>query len=59
MIVRVTVCLLFLLAGIVVGDQAARYQIAQAIRSGRLSIGQRIDSVANQIESGKYRPVGR
>ena len=44
--------------GFALGDRWRRQEISQAIRSGRLSIVQRIDSVAQQIESGHYRPVG-
>jgi len=45
--------------GVLVGDRIARKEIAGAIRTGRLSLEQRVDSVGSQIETGRYHPVGR
>jgi hypothetical protein len=45
--------------GFALGDRWRRHEIAKAIRTGRLSIEQRVESVASQIETGRYHPVGR
>lgn len=36
----------------------ARKQIADAIRAGQLTVEQRIDHLADQIESARYLPTG-
>jgi hypothetical protein len=43
-------------AGWVFGASITARRIADAIMTGRLSLQQRVDSVASQIESGVYRP---
>ena len=43
-------------AGWVFGASITARRIADAIMTGELSLEQRIDSVASQIESGVYRP---
>lgn len=51
-------CLVCALVSYCIGTYVARREIADAIRAGRLNLLQRIDHVAAQIESGRYRPVG-
>lgn len=61
-ITEVVVFILFTLmvfyVGFLFGEGKARYEISEAIRSGRLSVNQRIENVCNQIMTGKYIPVG-
>ena len=40
--------------GYLAGSEQRARKIAEAIRSGNLSLHQRIDAVARQIESGRY-----
>lgn len=40
------------------GEQSAKHKIAEAIRSGRLTVQQRVDSIADQIEDDRYIGVG-
>lgn len=44
--------------GYKLGAEDARHRIADAIRSGRLTVEQRIDHLAEQIERGEYIPTG-
>jgi hypothetical protein len=54
-------CFLLISAGFavgwVLGATITARQIAEAIRIGALSVEQNIDHLANQIESGQYKPV--
>ena len=50
------VCSACFYLGWICGASVTARQIADAIITGRLSLEQRIDSVATQIESGVYRP---
>lgn len=40
------------------GRRHERRHIANAVRTGKLSVTQRVESIAVQIESGVYKPVG-
>jgi len=50
------ICSACFYVGWVFGASTTARQIADAIMTGRLSLEQRVDSVASQIESGVYRP---
>ena len=50
------ICSACFYVGWVFGASTTARQIADAIMTGRLSLQQRVDSVASQIESGVYRP---
>ena len=50
------ICSACFYVGWVFGASTTTRRIADAIMTGRLSLEQRIDSVASQIESGVYRP---
>lgn len=54
-------CLLLFSAGFAVGwifgAHITAHKIAEAIRAGRLSVVQRIDHIAEQMESGQYKSV--
>jgi hypothetical protein len=47
------------LLGMWIGTVIEKADIANAIRSGNISLQQRVESVADQIESGHYRKVGQ
>ena len=49
-------CIACFCAGWVFGASITARRIDDAIMTGRLSLQQRVDSVASQIESGVYRP---
>ena len=40
--------------GWIVGSRVTTHQIAQAVLSGKLSTHQRLEKIADQIESGLY-----
>jgi hypothetical protein len=50
------ICSACFYVGWVFGASTTARRIADAIMTGELSLEQRIDSVASQIESGVYRP---
>lgn len=50
----VVINLIFYLVFFMLGRQVERARIAGAIRSGRLSVIQRVESIAQEIETGKY-----
>jgi len=50
------ICSACFYVGWVFGASTTARRIADAIMTGELSLEQRIDSVATQIESGVYRP---
>lgn len=50
----VVINLIFYFIFFLLGRQVERARIAGAIRSGRLSVIQRVESIAQEIETGKY-----
>jgi len=50
------ICSACFYVGWVFGASTTARRIADAIMTGELSLEQRVDSVATQIESGVYRP---
>lgn len=50
----VLINLIFYFIFFMLGREVERAKIAGAIRSGRLSVIQRVESIAQQIESGNY-----
>lgn len=61
--IRLFVARLFLFSvvfvfGVGVGEYAARVDIAQAILAGRLSVLQRLETLAAEIQSREYVPIG-
>jgi hypothetical protein len=47
----------WLFIGWILGSRVTSRQIASAIANGELSVQQRVESIAEQIESGIYIPV--
>ena len=51
-------CSFIFVLGFLLGAALTRRQIAEAVRLGRLTVQQRVDAIADQIERGPayYRP---
>lgn len=47
----------FFVAGIQLGMTVARREVADGIRSGRLSVNQRVEHIARQVERGPKQYV--